>query len=164
MGAVYRVTDTKLHREVAIKGRWIAYLTRGTLATLWKVDAGGAAPPVRIAESNVSVAPAWSPDRKWITTAVDGKIGVVSPDGARKRVCFDADYTEFHSTIGWSHDGSTLYLLELIGDHHRLSAYDVKRDAVRVIRDYPPDGRFYAESSDPLRGCILLPTASAGNR
>jgi eukaryotic-like serine/threonine-protein kinase len=127
-------------------GRWIAYHDApGGAGTLWKVDAGGASPPVRIGEFTAPVAAAWSPDGKWITTAVDGNIGVVSPDGARKRVCFNRPFAPYESALGWSSDGATLYLIEKLEDHSRLSAYDVARDATRVIRDYPPDARRYSD-------------------
>jgi eukaryotic-like serine/threonine-protein kinase len=125
-------------------GRWIAYNINGAL---WKVDAGGASPPVRITDGTTIVAAAWSPDGAWITAAVDGKIGVVSPDGAQKRVCFDQPYKEFTSSLGWSRDGATLYLMQWQGDHSRLSAYDVARKAVRVVRDYPADRGIYAEDA-----------------
>jgi Tol biopolymer transport system component len=125
-------------------GRWIAYNGENKL---WKVDAGGASPPVRINDSTASVPAAWSPDGKWITTAVEGNIGVVSPDGVRKRVCFGRPFERYLSALGWSRNGDTLYLMEKIADHSRLSAYDMNREAVRVIRDYPPDAALYSDVS-----------------
>jgi eukaryotic-like serine/threonine-protein kinase len=128
-------------------GRWIAYNGYNGAGALWKVDAGGSSAAVRISDWKMPVPAAWSPDGKWITTEIDGKIGVVSPDGARKRVCFDRAFDPFLSAIGWSRDGATLYLIERQGDHNRLSAYDLNREAVRVVREYPPDPRMYAEFS-----------------
>jgi eukaryotic-like serine/threonine-protein kinase len=128
-------------------GRWIAYPGGSPQGGgLWKVDAGGSSPPVRLMELKSQPAPAvWSPDGKWITTTLDGKIGVVSPDGTRKRVCFDEAFDPFQSGIGWSRDGATLYLMDLKADHHRLFAYDMARGTARLVRDYPPDGKIYGE-------------------
>lgn len=123
-------------------GRWIAY---ATAAALWKIEAGGSSVPVQITGLAGIVPSAWSPDGKWLTAGVEGKIGVVSPDGALKRVCFDRPFEPFTTSLGWSRDGSTLFLMEKVGDHNRLSAFDFARGAGHVIRDYPPDTRNYAD-------------------
>jgi Tol biopolymer transport system component len=133
-------------------GRWIAYLTR---TGLWKVEAGGSAAPVRIFEPMGNVPAAWSPDGKWITAVVEGKIGVVSPDGTQKRVCFNRPNQDFTASLGWSRDGSTLFLMEKIPDHSRLSAFDLARSTERVVRDYPPDTKNYADPVTP--GSRLYP-------
>src|SRR5207237_1098310 len=107
-------------------GRWIAY---GAPTGLWKVEAGGSAAPIRVFDAAGSVPVAWSPDGKWITAAVEGKIGLVSSDGTQKRICFHRAYSPFETSLGWSRDGSTLYVIERIQDHNRLSAFDLARGA-----------------------------------
>jgi hypothetical protein len=97
------------------------------------------------ASTHLSDTTAWSPDSRWITAGVDGGIGVVSPDGAQKRVLFKRPFQRW-SSLGWSRDGTTLFLLE--GgreDPVRLSAADVSKGAERLIHEYPPDGNTYSE-------------------
>jgi eukaryotic-like serine/threonine-protein kinase len=122
-------------------GRWIAYRANGGL---YKVRVGSPEPAVRLADS-VRVPAAWSPGGKWITAEVEGGIGIVSADGAQKRVCFRRPFSGWSTSVGWSRDGATLFLLDREGDHVRLLAFDVERGAERVIRDYPADGRNYSE-------------------
>jgi hypothetical protein len=125
-------------------GKWIAYRT---LDSLMKVQVGGSALPVKIAATTL-VPTAWSPDGKWITAGVDGGIGVVSPDGAEKRVLFRRPFPLFSASLGWSRDGATLFLLEGgLGDPVRLSAADVATGRERLIHAYPPDSRAYGEIS-----------------
>ncbi len=122
-------------------GKWIAYKVG---EALMKVQVGASTPPVKIAETG-TVPAAWSPGGKWITATVDGGIGVVSPDGAQKRVLFKRPFQRW-SSLGWSRDGATLFLLE--GgqeDPVRLSATDVAKGTERLIHAYPSDGNTYAE-------------------
>ena len=50
------------------------------------------------------------------------------------------------SSLGWSRDGATLFLLEGgTGEPIRLSTADVAKGGERVIHDYPSDGSTYAE-------------------
>jgi eukaryotic-like serine/threonine-protein kinase len=139
-------------------GRWIAYADP---TGVWKVEAGGSAAPVRVFDSGGIVPAAWSPDGKWITAGVEGKIGVVSPDGTQKRVCFDRPFHTFEASLGWSHDGATLFLMERIQDHSRLSAFDLARGAERVIRDYPPDTK---NNADPYTAGSRLYPSRDGKR
>jgi len=87
----------------------------------------------------------WSPDGKWITFAMDGGIGTISPDGARKQLLFRRPFGGFTASIGWSRDSALLYLMEKVGDHYRLSAAAPVRGTERVIRDYRPDNFNYSE-------------------
>ena len=123
-------------------GRWIAY---NTTDALMKIQVGSSAPPVKILARTALVAAAWSPDGKWITAGVDGQVGVVSADGKEKRVVFKREYGP--SALGWSRDGSTLYLLDGgLGDPVHLYAADMtKGGAERVLANYPPMGGFYSE-------------------
>jgi hypothetical protein len=110
-----------------------------------KVQVGGSALPLKIAETTL-VPTAWSPDGKWITAGVGGGIGVVSPDGAEKRVLFHRPFPRLSASLGWSRDGATLFLLEGgAGDPVRLSAVDVATGRERLVHEYPPDKRLYSE-------------------
>ena len=123
-------------------GRWIAY---NTTDALMKIQVGSSAPPVKVFAKTTPVPAAWSPDGKWITAGVDGQVGVVSADGKEQRVVFKHQYGS--SALGWSRDGSTLYLLDGgLGDPVHLYAADVtKGGAERVIASYPPLSGFYSE-------------------
>jgi serine/threonine protein kinase len=122
-------------------GKWIAYRAG---EVLMKVEVGSSTPSVRIAETPM-VPTAWSPDGQWITAGVEGGIGVISPDGARKRVLFKRPFLRW-SSLGWSRDGTTLFLLEGGQEYPvRLSAADVRKGTERLIHEYPPDGNSYAE-------------------
>ena len=123
-------------------GRWIAY---NTTDALMKIQVGSSAPPVKVFAKTTPVPAAWSPDGKWITAGVDGQVGVVSADGKEQRVVFKHQYGS--SALGWSRDGSTLYLLDGgLGDPVHLYAADVtKEGAERVIASYPPVSGFYSE-------------------
>lgn len=122
-------------------GKWIAYRVGDALM---KIQVGAAAPPVKIAGAT-SVPAAWSPDGNWITATVDGGTGVVSPDGARKRVLFKRPFQRF-SCLGWSRDGATLFLMDGgMEDPVRLSASDVANGSERLIHAYPSDGNSYSE-------------------
>ncbi len=123
-------------------GLWIAYRV-GTLSK--KVRVGNPAAPVVISETG-AVPAVWSPDGKWITLGVNDGIGIVSPDGAQKRILIQRPYGSLTSSIGWSRDGAVLYFLNRVGDHYRLSAVDIASGSERVIQDYPPSALDFAEN------------------
>jgi Tol biopolymer transport system component len=122
-------------------GLWLAYRV-GT--ALKKVRVGSSEAPSVIAKTG-EVPCAWSPDGQWITFAMDGGIGVVSPDGARKQLLFRRPFGGYSASLGWSRDSARLYLIDNAGDHYRLSAVEVARGTERVIREYPADNFNYAE-------------------
>ncbi len=122
-------------------GKWLAYRAGNSLM---KIQIGASAPPVKIA-STTAIASAWSPDGKWITAGLAEGIGVVSPDGAEKRVLFKRPFRPF-SALGWSRDGATLFLMEGGFDEvTRLSASDVNTGVEKLIHAYPADSNMYAE-------------------
>jgi len=129
-------------------GKWIAYYVSASgnapLRALMKVQVGSSAPPTKVYSQNPVVPTAWSPDGKWITTEVDGKIGVVSPDGSLKRVVFkDVSGDQIESALGWSRDGSTLFLLDGgFGIPLRLHAANVAKGTERLIATYPYSGSY----------------------
>jgi len=133
--------ETAITPTWSADGLWIAYHTDTTLK---KVRVGSSEAPVPIAETTAAPS-VWSPDGQWITFGMDGGVGIVSPDGARKRLLFPRPFSGFASSTGWSRDSSSLYLLDQVGDHYRLSAADVARGTERVIHDYPPGNFNYAE-------------------
>jgi Tol biopolymer transport system component len=122
-------------------GLWIAYRS-GT--ALKRVQVGNSAAPVVIAQAD-AVPAVWSPDGKWITLGFDGGIGIVSPDGAQKRILIKRPFGAYTSSLGWSRDGALLYFLDKLRDRYRLSVIDVARGSERVIHDYPPSGFSYGE-------------------
>jgi Tol biopolymer transport system component len=109
-GAPTRVTNSADANEYAGSlspdGRQAIYLSlKGSRSSLMKVRTSGQSTPVLVREDVDSVLPNWSPDGNWITTKINGKWNLISPDGMQQRSLgdVDADYLAF------SVDGSRLY-------------------------------------------------------
>jgi serine/threonine protein kinase/dipeptidyl aminopeptidase/acylaminoacyl peptidase len=151
--AVTPVNETAVTPTWSADGNWIAY-REGT--TLKKVRVGSSAAPVPIAQTD-TVPVIWSPDGKWITLGFDGGIGIISPDGSRKRLLIHRPFAGFFASLGWSRDSAVLYLLDRVGGHYRLSAFDIAGGSERVIRDYPPSDFNYSELT--LACARLYPSA-----
>ena len=105
---------------------------------------GTDAKPVSIARTE-RVPTVWSPDGKWITAGLDGGVGIVSPDGAQRKLLTHRPFDLYSSSLGWSRDSVLLYLMEEIDGHARLSAIEIATGRERIIHDYPPNEDRFAE-------------------
>jgi eukaryotic-like serine/threonine-protein kinase len=150
-------------------GGWLAIATDpwSSENELIRVPVGHPQDAVVIQRAVGTWLPRWSPDGKWITIQLPEGFGVISPDGARRKI-LRKGMLDWGSACGWSREGSTLYLAYLTPKGRVLSAFDVASGAERRMRDLgtlhfsyfamsttglspSPDGKSLAASTLSLR-------------
>lgn len=127
------VSGTRL--EWSPDGQWIVYgvATTARMGAIRVARMGSQETPKDLMEVSQGQLSLWSPDGKWITFENKDGLGILSPDGATKRVLLPAAL-EPGSGLCWAPDSQSLYLLRRIAGENVLSSLDIRTGRVTILR------------------------------